>query len=58
MENSFSLLLTIAMILKNCFFLVSMEPLLENQIHSSQSSSLSTQTTLTVKNWNQTDETT
>ena len=57
-EQSSSLLATIAMITEKMSFscLFSWEPLLRKQIHLSQSSSLSTQTTSTLKNGSQTDK--
>ena len=53
MEHSFSLLATINMITEKVPFLFPWEALLGNQIHSSQSTSLLTKTTITLKNWSQ-----
>ena len=55
-EQSFSQLAIIVMITEKVSFLFPSEPFLDKQIHSSQASRLSTQTTLFLKIWSQTDK--
>ena len=55
-DGAFFFLTTVAMITeKSVFFLFPLQPVLRNQILSSQSCSLSIQTTVTLKHWSQKD---